>query len=94
MIMKKNTIALVLMLIIIVLTGCADVAQIQITTTSEPYGFFSGLWHGMVLPLSIWGSLLSDNIAIYGINNTGWWYDFGFIIGCFGGVKLSVSIRK
>ena len=63
--------------------------------TSDPYGFWSGLWHGLIAPFSFIGSLFSDNIAIYAYNNTGGWYDFGFLLGVGGlGFGGSSSSRK
>ena len=59
--------------------------------TSNPYGFWSGLWHGMVVHFSWIGSLFSDDIAIYAYNNNGGWYDFGFVLG-IGGLAVS-SVR-
>lgn len=75
-------------LILFVFTRCAGVTPITDCITDKPYGFFSGLWHGFIAPLSFVGSLISDNIAMYGINNNGGWYDFGFVLGAgilFGG---------
>jgi hypothetical protein len=65
--------------IAIVLTGCAEPSVVQATT--EPYGFWYGLWHGLIAPISFIASLFNDEIAIYGANNIGGWYDFGFILG-------------
>jgi hypothetical protein len=42
----------------------------------------------MIAPFSFFGSLISDKIAMYAINNNGAWYNFGFVIGAgiiFGG---------
>lgn len=71
-----------------VLSGCADVANIDACRTPEPYGFWSGLWHGWIVVFSWIGSLFSDDIAIYAVNNNGGWYDFGFILG-IGGLGFS-----
>ncbi|MEM1241122.1 MAG: hypothetical protein AAGI45_14875 [Cyanobacteria bacterium P01_H01_bin.26] len=43
--------------------------------------FFAGLWHGLLLPLTFTISLLDSDVRIYEINNSGLWYDFGFILG-------------
>lgn len=54
-------------------------------------GFFTGIWHGWIAPISIIMGLFDPNIKVYEINNTGWWYDFGFyiaIISGFGGISL------
>lgn len=48
------------------------------------YGFWAGLWHGMIAPFAWIGSLFYDDIAIYAINNNGGWYDFGFVLGIGG----------
>jgi hypothetical protein len=51
-------------------------------------GFWAGLWHGLICPITFPVSLFSPNVRIYEINNRGRWYDFGFIIGvscAFGG---------
>jgi hypothetical protein len=72
---------LVILTVLIVLISCADVTTITECATTEPYGFFSGLWHGFIAPISFIGSLLSDDIALYAVNNTGGWYDLGFVLG-------------
>jgi len=64
------------------------------STQDDPAGFFMGIWHGWIAPISlIWG-LFDAPIRVYETANTGWWYDFGFyiaIIGGFGGISL---VRK
>ncbi|MFC1561644.1 hypothetical protein ACFL6I_03605 [candidate division KSB1 bacterium] len=63
-------------------------------TPGDPAGFFSGIWHGWIAPVSlIWG-FFNPMIRLYEQYNSGWWYDFGFyiaIIGGFGGISL---VRK
>ena len=90
----KTAIALYAMLAVVLFTGCADVSpHVEDYITSSPYGFWGGLWHGLILPFAWIGSLFSDNIAIYAYNNNGGWYDFGFVLGVgglsFGGGKAS-----
>ncbi len=51
-------------------------------------GFWSGLWHGVISPITFIISLFSDNVNVYEVYNSGNWYDFGFILGVsiiFGG---------
>ena len=79
--MKNIKTIIVLLVVIVLFTSCADVEQINECVISETYGFWNGLWHGIVSPISFIGSLLSDNIAVYGVNNNGGWYDFGFLWG-------------
>lgn len=46
-----------------------------------PAGFLAGLWHGLILPVTFIVSLFNPNVGIYEKNNSGRWYDFGFVIG-------------
>ena len=51
-------------------------------------GFWSGLWNGVISPVTFVISLFSDNVNVYEVHNSGNWYDFGFILGIciiFGG---------
>jgi hypothetical protein len=43
--------------ITLLLAGCAR--HYTVATNSDPYGFFSGLWHGIVFPFSLLTNLLS-----------------------------------
>lgn len=63
---------------------------------ATPAGFWAGLWHGLISPITFLVSLLSPNVRIYETNNRGRWYDFGFIIGvsaAFGGGGTTVVYR-
>jgi len=71
------------------LTGCIPGGGSY--SVSDPAGFFSGIWHGWIAPISLILGLFNKNIRIYEPINTGWLYDFGFyiaIISGFGGVSL------
>ncbi len=87
---QKSYLPTILLFAVIALlfTACADVTNIDACKNAEPYGFMGGLWHGIIAPISFFGSLLSDNIAMYAVNNNGGWYNFGFVLGAgilFGG---------
>ena len=61
---------------------------------ATPAGFWAGLWHGLIVPITFIISLFSLNVRIYETNNKGRWYDFGFLIGAsssFGGVGSSTK---
>lgn len=74
-----------------VVTGCA--AHYTPEAVRDPYGFWSGIWHGFVAPWAILANCISwtlglfsisfmDSIQIIGRPNTGWgWYYIGFLIG-------------
>jgi len=74
-------------LILILFIGCADVTPIEECIVNTPYGFWGGLWHGIIAPFAWIG------IALYAVNNNGGWYDFGFILG-IGALGGSVSRKK
>ncbi len=78
--MKRKDLFIALLLTLII-TSCADVTSVEACVTQDPYGFWSGLWHGWCSVFAFIGSLFSDDIAVYAVNNTGGWYDFGFILG-------------
>lgn len=87
---------LILVSFVFLFSGCANTADVTACVTTEPNGFFGGLWHGFIAPLSFFGSLFIDNIAMYSVNNNGGWYDFGFVLGAgilFGGSSRA-SKRK
>lgn len=48
---------------------------------ARPAGFWAGLWHGLICPLTFVISLFTPNVRIYESRNAGRWYDFGFLIG-------------
>lgn len=91
---RKYIIAILLMIFAIALSGCADVSHVQecLPEAEHTYGFWGGTWHGMISTVSFIGSLFSDDIAIYAVNNNGGWYDFGFVGGFFGMLKLFLLI--
>jgi len=51
-------------------------------------GFWMGLWHGIIIPITWIVSLFTDNVSIYEAHNSGGWYDLGFILG------LGTSVRS
>jgi len=86
----RNLLYTMLCLVFLSLTSCADVSpHVQDCITSSPYGFWGGLWHGIIAPFSFFGSLFTDDIALYAYNNNGGWYNFGFVLGA--GILFSSS---
>lgn len=88
----KRTLRLVVIALfaVLMLSGC--IPGDGKATAEEPAGFFWGIWHGWVAPISLIISIFRDNIAIYEVNNTGFWYDFGYylaIVGGFGGLSFA-----
>lgn len=48
---------------------------------TEPAGFWIGLWHGLIACVTLVVGIFWDGVEIYERNNTGGWYDLGFLIG-------------
>ena len=47
----------------------------------NPAGFWYGVWHGIIAFISLIIHTFNENVNVYEINNTGGWYDFGFLLG-------------
>ena len=47
----------------------------------KPSGFWAGLWHGVIVVVTFIISLFTDSVHMYEVNNSGNWYNFGFLIG-------------
>ena len=79
-----------IILIAVLLISCAPSGY-----TSDDYGFWSGLWHGICFPFALIGKLFGADIGIYAENNTGFFYWLGFIfgIGGLGGGGRGISKR-
>lgn len=78
-----------LVLVSLILSSCAPGGGSS--TAEDPAGFFMGVWHGWIAPISLIVGLFNPEIRVYEMFNAGWWYDFGFyiaIIGGFGGISL------
>jgi len=83
--MKKTAIAVAL-LTMALCAGCAAGPQGPYGP-ADPAGFWAGLWHGLIAWITFIISLFSE-VKIYEVNNTGWLYDLGFLLGmtiCLGG---------
>jgi hypothetical protein len=73
---------------VLVLSACAAGPNPALDTGPDPAGFWLGLWHGFISPFTFIVSLFTDDVSIYETQNSGNWYDFGFMIGvsaAFGG---------
>ena len=78
-------------ILIILLAGCAPGPNTFADTPDaegEVDGFWNGIWHGFISPVTFIISLFSDSVSIYEVHNNGGWYNFGFLFGAtmiFGG---------
>jgi uncharacterized membrane protein len=90
--MKKYLlIGLVAILCVVLLSSCVagpNPAAGVVDAAGKTYGFWSGLWHGIISPVTFIISLFTKNVNLYEIHNSGNWYNFGFMLGIsiiFGG---------
>ena len=96
---KKLLIFVLLMLVLFLFIGCAPGGN-SVERTQDSgniiYGFWSGLWHGWVSPITFIISLFSDNVNFYEVHNNGGWYNFGFLLGIggFSGSTYSSCKRR
>ncbi len=44
-------------------------------------GFWRGLWHGFIAPVTFIVSLFSSDVTLYEVHNNGAWYNLGFLLG-------------
>lgn len=58
-------------------------------------GFFSGVWHGWIAPISLIIRFFDDSRSIYEVYNNGFMYDLGFYMAVISGFcGLSLSRKK
>ena len=69
--------------------GCANNEVVPLLT-GHTYGFWGGLWHGIIAPVDLIISLWRHDYCVFAPNNNGALYAFGFILGS-GGRCFSVG---
>jgi hypothetical protein len=96
--LNMTVVVLLLTLCLISIAGC--IPGDGNNTPQKPAGFFWGIWHGWLAPISLIIGIFKKNIRLYETCNSGWLYDFGFyiaVISGFGGISLfrrNKSCRK
>jgi predicted small secreted protein len=81
---RRLRVALALLAVVgavLLLSSCAAGPNTAAGTGEDPAGFWLGLWHGIILPVTFVISLFTDTVGVYEIANNGNWYDFGFFVG-------------
>jgi hypothetical protein len=73
--MKK----LLILVSIILLSGCAD----KNPNPDDVLGFWYGVWHGFTIILAFFASWFDNDVALYATNNTGVWYNLGYLCGLY-----------
>ena len=91
----KNTKLIALIVLPIIFASCASPETL--TSCVEPsnqQGFLHGILHGFIAPITFLISFFSDNVTMYAVNNSGNWYDLGFLLGIGGFSSGILKSRK
>lgn len=67
-------------MLVVSLAACAASGN-ELASRSSDVGFWLGLWHGFISPVTFIVSLFNESVGIYEVRNDGGWYDFGFMFG-------------
>jgi hypothetical protein len=84
-------------LVLILAAGCAPGDARWSTDAGHPANFWAGLWHGLIIVVTFIVSLFTRDVKIYEVNNVGWGYNLGFLLGAMislGGGARSATHRK
>ncbi len=98
--MRRITFVIILMSIMVLLSACAAGPNELRNTPDEDgevAGFWKGIWHGLISPVTFIISLFSKSVYVYEVHNNGGWYTFGFLMGAsitFGGSGGGAASRK
>lgn len=68
-----------LVTVLLLLTSCSA-GNIQFSEQA-PAGFWWGLWHGIISFIALIIHIFNDAVMVYEVDNTGGWYDLGFLLG-------------
>jgi len=84
-IFSRSAAPLVLLaMVTLLLSGCANNEVVTECLKGHTYGFWGGLWHGIIAPIDLVIMLFREDVSMYAPNNNGAWYAFGFILGSGG----------
>lgn len=81
----------ILSIAVLLLASCAPGPNTLRGTKDEAgkvAGFWKGIWHGFITPITFIVSLFNKNVNVYESRNSGGWYNFGYVLGLsmiFGG---------
>lgn len=92
--MKRSSILLFSGLLLMTMSGCAGPEPIGPCLEGETYGFFSGIFHGLIAPITLILSFIDKDTVMFAQNTTGAWYALGFLIGSGGWGVLASKSKK
>ena len=90
--MKKLFSIFLMLGVLLVSFSCASTQDVSVCleTAGEASGFWGGILDGILVPFAIIGKAFDSEVAIYNVNNNGFWYDLGYAFGC-GGLSFGAS---
>jgi hypothetical protein len=98
--MNRGLLVTGLITLVMVLVACAPGPNPELGAAAAGggvAGFWQGLWHGIISPITFVISLFTNDVNIYEVHNDGNWYDFGFVLGAgilLGGGFLGMGRSK
>jgi uncharacterized BrkB/YihY/UPF0761 family membrane protein len=99
--MKIFSVIGICLILVFILSSCvAGPNKLEKTPDEEGKvaGFWKGLWHGLIAPITFIISIFSKTVRFYEVHNNGSWYNFGFVLGAglflSGGILGKSSCKK
>lgn len=84
LVLKNRHLALTFAAMAMLCASCINNGLAGGCLTGDTYGFWWGLWHGIIAPIDMIVMLFRDDVTVYAPNNNGAWYAFGFLCGSGG----------
>ena len=82
--MKRVVVLVVLAVALLLVVSCVPGPNTLADSPNEEgnvAGFWQGLWHGVIAPITFIISLFSEGVHMYEVHNNGGWYNFGYLLG-------------
>src|SRR3990170_604287 len=92
--MNRKALVLIALLVLMALwlSACAPGANQLENVPPEGgtvAGFWLGLWHGIIAPITFIISIFRSDVRFYEVHSDGFWYNLGFVLGA--GILLGGS---
>ncbi len=91
--MKKIILYSIVLILVLSLTACVagpNPMKDKADEDGKIAGFWRGMWHGFIAPVTFIISIFSSKVTFYEVHNNGAWYNFGFVLAA--GLFLSGGI--
>lgn len=98
--MRRVCILVLFLILVFILSSCApgpNDAEKTPNRQGKVSGFWKGLWHGIISPITFVISIFTKSVRFYEVHNSGFWYNLGFVIGAgilFNGGLLGGRLGK